>query len=359
MRVALAGIGKIALDQHVPSIAASPDWELAATVSRSGTVAGVEAFTAIGAMLEARPDIPVVSLCLPPVPRFAYARAALEAGRHVMLEKPPGATLSECHALEAMARARGLTLFATWHSREAAMVEPARAWLANRRLRRLTVTWKEDVRRWHPGQDWVFAPGGLGVFDPGINALSILTRILPDPIHLTEATLHVPANRQAPIAADLRFHHPGGAEATAVFDWRQEGPQSWDIVAETETGTLTLRDGGAAGVAQLVEHVIRNDGVGGSSPFTGTILLVMMGSGVRVPSPAPFFSGAAASGAGPDLHRAGLSRQARLGSMPLQASTRPSTASTEVLNIAASSSSKAISTIFSTPFAPITTGTPT
>ncbi len=25
-----------------------------------------------------------------------------------------------------------------------------------------------------------------------------------------------------------------------------------------------------AGVAQLVEHVIRNDGVGGSSPFTGT-----------------------------------------------------------------------------------------
>ena len=27
-----------------------------------------------------------------------------------------------------------------------------------------------------------------------------------------------------------------------------------------------------AGVAQLVEHVIRNDGVGGSSPFTGTIL---------------------------------------------------------------------------------------
>ena len=28
-----------------------------------------------------------------------------------------------------------------------------------------------------------------------------------------------------------------------------------------------------AGVAQLVEHVIRNDGVGGSSPFTGTILL--------------------------------------------------------------------------------------
>ena len=35
MKIALVGIGKIALDQHVPAIAASPEWELAATVSRS------------------------------------------------------------------------------------------------------------------------------------------------------------------------------------------------------------------------------------------------------------------------------------------------------------------------------------
>ena len=38
MKVALVGIGKIARDQHVPALAASGDWELAATVSRSGTV---------------------------------------------------------------------------------------------------------------------------------------------------------------------------------------------------------------------------------------------------------------------------------------------------------------------------------
>ena len=103
MQVALVGIGKIAVDQHVPAIAASPDWELAATVSRSGTVDGVQAFTDFATMLEVRPDIPVVSLCLPPQPRFAYAEAALKAGRHVMLEKPPGQTLAEVHALQALA----------------------------------------------------------------------------------------------------------------------------------------------------------------------------------------------------------------------------------------------------------------
>ena len=43
MKIALVGIGKIALDQHVPAIASSPDWELAATVSRSGRVEGVPA----------------------------------------------------------------------------------------------------------------------------------------------------------------------------------------------------------------------------------------------------------------------------------------------------------------------------
>ncbi|HUG61255.1 MAG TPA: Gfo/Idh/MocA family oxidoreductase [Methylomirabilota bacterium] len=245
MEIALVGIGKIALDQHIPAIAASPDWDLAATVSRHGSVQGVEAFTDFGRMLSERPDIRVVSLCLPPVPRFSYAAASIKARRHVMLEKPPGATLSECHALEAMAREHRVSLFATWHSREADRVAAAKAWLSGKSLRRLTVTWKEDVRRWHPGQDWIFEPGGLGVFDPGINALSIVTEILPDPFHVVEAELSFPENRQTPIAASLRFFHPGGAEMSAVFDWRQEGDQVWIIEAETDEGVLRLSDGGA------------------------------------------------------------------------------------------------------------------
>jgi D-galactose 1-dehydrogenase len=240
MKVALVGIGKIARDQHVPALAASPDWELAATVSRSGTVEGIESFTDFAAMLAARPDIPMVSLCMPPMPRYAYAEAALKAGRHVMLEKPPGATLAEVHALERLARAKGVTLYATWHSRMAEAVAPAKAWLADKVVRRAHITWREDVRKWHPGQDWVFEPGGMGVFDPGINALSILTDILPMPVHVTQATLEFPANRDTPIAAQIQFSN----HVSADFDWRQEGPQTWDITVETDGGTLDLRMGG-------------------------------------------------------------------------------------------------------------------
>lgn len=240
MKIALVGIGKIALDQHVPAIAASAEWELAATCSRQGSVADVPAFSDFAQLLAERPDIPVISLCLPPVPRFEYAAMALHAGRHVMLEKPPGATLAEVHTLEQMARARGVTLYTTWHSRMAQAVAPAKAWLADKVVRAAQITWREDVRKWHPGQDWVFEPGGMGVFDPGINALSILTEILPAPVHLTAAELEFPENRQTPIAARLVFS--GGV--TADFDWRQEGPQTWDIRLETEAGQLALRMGG-------------------------------------------------------------------------------------------------------------------
>ncbi|WP_341367805.1 Gfo/Idh/MocA family oxidoreductase [Yoonia sp. BS5-3] len=238
--ICLVGIGKIATDQHVPAINASPDWDLAATVSRTGTIDGVQAFTDFDQML-AETDIPVISLCLPPVPRYAYAAKAIAAGRHVMLEKPPGATLAEVHALADMARAAGVTLFTTWHSRMAPGVAPAKAWLADKQVTGVQITWKEDVRRWHPGQDWVFAPAGMGVFDPGINALSIITEILPMPIHLQAAELLFPSNCDTPIAAQMRWTE----NVIAEFDWRQEGPQSWDITVQTDAGGISLHDGGS------------------------------------------------------------------------------------------------------------------
>jgi D-galactose 1-dehydrogenase len=241
MKIALVGIGKIAVDQHVPSIAVSDDWNLAATVSRSGTVNGVPAYTDLDTMLAENPEIGVVSLCLPPVPRFEYAAACLRAGRHVMLEKPPGATLAEVYALEAMARGMGKTLFATWHSRMAKGVQAAKAALADKTIEAGRIDWQENVRQWHPNQDWVFDPGGMGVLDPGINALSILTEVLPTPVHLKSAMLHVPTNRQTPIQAEMVFS--GGI--TASFDWLKEGIQTWEQSFTTTDGTnVHLLEGG-------------------------------------------------------------------------------------------------------------------
>jgi D-galactose 1-dehydrogenase len=245
IRVAIVGLGKIARDQHISAIAGTAGIELAAIVSRNASINGIRHFATLDELLDRVPDIDAVALCTPPQGRQALAAAALKAGKHVLLEKPPGATVSELTPLIAEARQTGHTLFATWHSRFAPAVEPARAFLAGRQIRSVVVEWKEDVRVWHPGQAWIWEPGGLGVFDPGINALSILTRILPRPFFLTEAELSYPGNRATPIAANLVFSDGSGLPILAEFDWRQTGPQTWDIRVETDAGRLTLSCGGS------------------------------------------------------------------------------------------------------------------
>ena len=246
-KLGIVGIGKIARDQHLPAIAALPGFELVACASRNASVDGVRNYRDIDALLAAEPSIDAVSLCAPPQVRYEQAWAALEAGKHVMLEKPPGASVSEVEALHDIARARGCTLFASWHSRAASAVGPARAWLASKEagaIRSVEVRWKEDVRRWHPGQQWIWEPGGLGVFDPGINALSIVTRILPHEVALRAATLTVPGDTSTPIAAELDCVATNGAPVRAVFDWRHGPVEEWDIDIETDAGRLSMREGG-------------------------------------------------------------------------------------------------------------------
>ncbi len=245
IKIAIVGVGKIVRDQHLPALQKNSDYQLIAAASRHGTIDGIDNFKSIEAMLEAVPAIEAVSLCMPPQYRYGAARTALAAGKHVFLEKPPGATLSEVAGLEALAAVNGVSLFASWHSRYAPAVEAAKAFLASIPIRNVRIIWKEDVRHWHPNQEWIWAAGGLGVFDPGINALSIVTHILPRPIFITSATLEFPENRDAPIAASIAFSDAEKLDVAAEFDWRQTGKQSWDIIAETEAGEMVLSEGGA------------------------------------------------------------------------------------------------------------------
>ncbi|PLP61015.1 galactose 1-dehydrogenase [Mesorhizobium loti] len=243
INMAIVGVGKIARDQHLPALARDKDFRLVAAASPHGKVDDVANFTDIGTLLEAVPEIEAVSLCMPPQFRHDAARAAILAGKHVFMEKPPGATVSEVEQLKTLAAKKGVTLFASWHSRYAPAVEATRTFLGSARIRSAAINWKEDVRRWHPNQDWIWQPGGFGVFDPGINALSIATYIFP-PMFITAATLDFPENRGAPIAAQMTFRTDDGIPVAVDFDWRQTGPQSWDILAETDNGSMVLSGGG-------------------------------------------------------------------------------------------------------------------
>lgn len=244
IRLGLVGIGKIAHDQHLPAIAANDRFTLSATASRNATLRDVPGHGDLDAMIAGNHQLDAVSLCTPPGGRFEQAVAAIDAGLHVMLEKPPAATVSEILALAERARARGVVLFATWHSREAACVDRARDWLTDKTIRTVRIDWKEDIRRWHPGQEWILEAGGFGVFDPGINALSIATRILPDGLVLHAATMEVPEGRASPLRAELRMKS-GAAPVAVTFDFLQTGPQIWTIAVDTDAGMSELSMGGS------------------------------------------------------------------------------------------------------------------
>lgn len=243
-KLGLVGAGKIVRDQHLPAIATIPHCHLVATADPYAALPDVPGYQDLGAMLDVHPEITAVAICTPTHLRYSQARLALLRGKHVLLEKPPGATLSEVESLISLATEQGVSLFAAWHSRFAPGVAQAKQWLAARQIQRVEIEWKEDVRVWHPGQAWIWQPGGMGVFDPGINALSIVTSILPQAFFLRQAQLWVPTNCQTPIAAELSFTDPDGAEIEAVFDFRQTGPQTWDIHVDTDKGQLSLTQGG-------------------------------------------------------------------------------------------------------------------
>jgi D-galactose 1-dehydrogenase len=250
--IAIVGVGKISQDQHLPVIAKNPNFKLVGLVSQRGlTQPGVPTFGTPAELFAALPDLDAVAICTPPSVRYAIARDALDAGKHVLLEKPPTRTVAELTDLAGHAAARDRVIFTTWHSQYNAAVEAVRARLQGRRVRKLAIEWKEDVRRWHPGQDWIWEVGGFGVFDHGINALSVLTRIMPGPIFVDRAKLTYPANRDMPIAASLVFTSPVATDRqpgslTAEFDWRQTGDQSWNIDIEAENGEqLRLTFGGS------------------------------------------------------------------------------------------------------------------
>jgi D-galactose 1-dehydrogenase len=247
-KIAVIGVGKIAIDQHLPVIDASDDFELAATVSSRGVAHnGLPVFRTAAELYAAMPEIGLVSICTPPGVRHTLVREALDAGKDVMMEKPPTTTISELDDIVAHAKRLDRVLFQTWHSQYNAAVDRTKAILADEGVKSVRIDWRESVRKWHPGQDWVWEPGGFGVCDPGINAFSIFTKIMPFPVFVETANLTFPANKMTPVDVEIAFKsgQPHKPELSAGFNWLEESGEIWTVHIVTGMGNdIKLESGG-------------------------------------------------------------------------------------------------------------------
>src|SRR5438067_1497261 len=163
IRLGLVGYGKIAQDQHVPAIRGSDRFELVAVATLGQHCPDVPNFSSLAELLEQGPQVDAIAFCTPPQGRFALVEQALRAGKHVLVEKPPCSTLGEALALIDEVNAAGVSGLFAWHSRFAPGVLNAKQWLEGKTLKQVRIDWKEQVRKWHPGQAWIWQAGGLGV----------------------------------------------------------------------------------------------------------------------------------------------------------------------------------------------------
>lgn len=176
----------------------------AARASMVAAEAGCSAMS-LEALLEASDAVVVAT---PTAFHAALATRALEAGRHVLVEKPITATLPEADALVTLARARGLVLMVGQIERHSAAIRTLRAGLGSRRLRSV------EAVRVAP-----FRPRSLDVsvvLDLMIHDLDLLLSLVPAPLCEVRATGgRVASDNTDWAVAQLRFGDGTQAQVTA------------------------------------------------------------------------------------------------------------------------------------------------
>lgn len=215
IRVGLVGYGYAGHTFHAPLIHAAPGLQLAAIAS-SQADAVAAAYPAALCLaspdaLFARPDIELVVLATPNASHYPLARAALDAGKHVVVDKPFTLTVAEAEALLAAADARQRLLSVFHNRRWDSDFLLIRQLLAEGRLGRITACesrfdrFRPEVRqRWREAD----VPGAGIWYDLGPHLIDQALTLFGQPAAIS-ADLH--ARRDGALAVDdalAVLHYP-------------------------------------------------------------------------------------------------------------------------------------------------------
>lgn len=120
IRVGLIGYGYASKTFHAPLIAGTPGMALAAVSSSNATKVHAD-WPSVPVVSEPKhlfndPNIDLIVIPTPNDTHFPLAKAALEAGKHVIVDKPFTVTLSQARELDALAKSFGRVL-SVFHNR--------------------------------------------------------------------------------------------------------------------------------------------------------------------------------------------------------------------------------------------------
>ena len=263
--IGIIGCGKIAQVRHIPEYNDNPDAKLVAfydlNTARAKALAeqyGGRAYESVEALL-ADPNVDAVSVCSANASHAEITVAALEAGKHVLCEKPMATTLEDCERMVAAARKSGKYLMIDQNQRLAGAHRKARELIRAGAIGK-PLTFRTAFRHGGP-ETWSVDPGkstwffdkkraAMGAMaDLGVHKTDLIQYLIGQTVDEVEAqlcTLDKKFSDGSPITVDDNafciYHMDGGAVGTMIASWTNYGPEDNSTVINGTEGVLRIYD---------------------------------------------------------------------------------------------------------------------
>lgn len=225
IRLGVIGCGGVTERQHLPALKSVQGIEVSALADKdSERLARVAAqfgvarsYTDYLELIESG-EVDAVAVCVPPTLHAPVALAALEAGKHVLIEKPLALSLSECDLLLESSQARSaLKVMLGFNLRWHRLIREARGIIDSGELGEIKlirtvftsgVRLKEDYASWRRRRE----SGGGALFELGVHHFDVLRFLLRcEPLDVYAASA------EGDETATVMMRMEGGAQVVAAF----------------------------------------------------------------------------------------------------------------------------------------------
>jgi predicted dehydrogenase len=234
LRVAVIGLGQIALKAHLPGYEKAAGCRLTALYSSREDAAkkvavqyGIPTIFKDWKKLLASPEVDAVSICSPNATHGPIALEALKRGKHVLVEKPMAISTEEAKRMMKAARAAKKILMPHHNMRFDPAVRTARQLLLKGAIGKVFAfacsLAHPGPQIWNPNSKWFFnvkAVGGGALMDLGAHMFDSLEFLLGDrasEIHATVPGAEKKARGEAHCACLLKFK--AGSVGTMTLSW--------------------------------------------------------------------------------------------------------------------------------------------
>lgn len=265
IRIGIIGCGKIAQVRHIPEYAENLDAELVAFFSPNRTRAEEQARKYGGKVYDtaesllADPEIDAVSICAANYAHAELTIKALEAGKHVLCEKPMATTLADCEAMVACAKKQGKFLM-VGHNQRLAKAHFTAKQLIDEGLIGTIISFRTTFGHGGP-ETWSISPGkdvwffdkkraAMGVMaDLGVHKTDLIQYLTGQRVIRTTArlvTLDKRGEDGQPIGVDDNavciYELSGGAFGTMTASWTYYGAEDNSTVLYGTKGIMRIYD---------------------------------------------------------------------------------------------------------------------